>query len=113
MLSLTLIQLAVVALVTIQKVSHATGANIVDFEDKFVTTAVISINGHLMRLDNVASRRLLEAAAAANLTLQTPEEADYLQFHRCFGKHSHQSYQNLKYSLLQLQMRGRHMQLPT
>ena len=59
----------------------------VPLEDKFLTSAVIELDGRIIKLDDSVSRRLLDSnQSVANMTLQTPEEGDYLQFHRCFGK---------------------------
>jgi hypothetical protein len=55
-------------------------------EDKFQTTSVIFENSKIVSLKETLPRRLTELTILPNLTLQTPEEGDYLQFHRCFSK---------------------------
>jgi hypothetical protein len=65
---------------------HSSNTHATNLEDKFFTKGVLSINGEVIILDNIASRRLTdENHSFVNMTLQTAEEKDYLRFHRCFG----------------------------
>ena len=49
------------------------------FEDKFQTLQVLYVNETIYRVDKGKSRKL------QNLSNQTSEEGDYLDFHRCLG----------------------------
>jgi hypothetical protein len=68
-------------------------------EDKFITKVLLSINDTVYQIDNQYARRYLQteedpeaAASHSNLTSsvdmskQTAEEANYLEYHRCFDE---------------------------
>lgn len=67
-----------------------------DFDHKFVTKVLLSINNTIYQIDSKYSRRILQTEegqgqeATSNpkfdLSKQTPEEANYLEYHRCFDE---------------------------
>lgn len=65
-----------------------------DVEDKFVTKVLLSINDTIYQIDNQYARRILQTeeestssnASSVDLSKQTPEEANYLEYHRCFDE---------------------------
>ena len=53
--------------------------------ENFQTIDVVFVNDTLHRIDSATSRRLQLSSSVPDLSKQTPEEANYLDYHRCFG----------------------------